>query len=49
MRLTYYPGCTLKTSASSLDKSARASMSALGIELEELPEWTCCGANFSHY
>ncbi len=47
MKLTYYPGCTLKTYASSLDLSARASMSALGIELEELPEWTCCGANFS--
>jgi len=35
MKVSYYPGCTLKTKAKNLDQSAIASMAALGIELEE--------------
>ena len=44
MTYSYYPGCTLKTKAKELDRYARASAQALGITLEELPEWQCCGA-----
>lgn len=44
MRYSYYPGCTLKTRAKELDRYARLSAVALGAELEELPEWQCCGA-----
>ena len=44
MRYSYFPGCTLKTKAAALDKNARAAFSALGIELDELAEWQCCGA-----
>lgn len=44
MIYSYYPGCTLKDRAKELDIYARASAKALGIELEELPEWQCCGA-----
>ena len=44
MRYSYYPGCTLKTRAKELDRYARLSAAALGAELEELPEWQCCGA-----
>ena len=44
MIYSYYPGCTLKDRAKQLDIYARASAKALGIELEELPEWQCCGA-----
>jgi len=43
MRLPYYPGCTLKTTAKNLEVSALASAEALGIELIELPRWNCCG------
>ncbi len=43
MKINYYPGCTLKTKAKELDKYARLSMEALGITLEEIPEWQCCG------
>lgn len=43
MKYSYYPGCTLKTKAKDLDKYARISAEALGIELEELDEWQCCG------
>lgn len=44
MKVAYYPGCTLKTKAKNLEDAAVASMKALGIELEELTRWNCCGA-----
>ena len=43
MKYSYYPGCTLKNKAQDLDIYARASAKALGFELEEIPEWQCCG------
>lgn len=43
MTFSYYPGCTLKTKAKALDEYARRSMEALGVTLEEIPEWQCCG------
>jgi heterodisulfide reductase subunit B len=43
MKLLYYPGCTLKTSAKNLEKSAYAVMEALSHELVEMEDWTCCG------
>ena len=43
MKITYYPGCTLKTKAKDLDKYARLSLQALGVLVEEIPEWQCCG------
>ena len=46
MGIAYFPGCTLSTKATGLDHSARASAQALGIELTEIPDWNCCGANF---
>ncbi len=47
MKLSYYPGCTLKTKAKNLEDSALASLKALGVEIEELPRWNCCGAVYS--
>ena len=47
MSLAYYPGCTLKTKAKNLEDPAIASMAALGLELEEIPRWNCCGAVYS--
>ncbi len=46
MAYPYYPGCTLSTKAKNYDRSGRAVAAALGLELEELPEWQCCGATF---
>jgi heterodisulfide reductase subunit B2 len=46
MSIPYYPGCTLSTKAKNYDRSGRAVAVALGLELEELPEWQCCGATF---
>ena len=47
MKILYYPGCTLKTKAKILDSTIRAFSSILGVELEELPRWFCCGTNFN--
>ena len=44
MKLFYYPGCTLKSKALAFDQSARATAGALGIELVEMENFTCCGA-----
>lgn len=46
MSIPYFPGCTLYTKAKGLDSSTRESLAALGLELAELPEWTCCGTVF---
>ncbi len=43
MKIAYYPGCTLKTTAKEFDISTKASSKALGIDLVELPRWNCCG------
>lgn len=43
MVFSYYPGCTLTTKAKDLDINARRAAEALGITMEEIPEWQCCG------
>ncbi len=47
MKVSYFPGCTLKNKAIDLDKYARKSAEALGITLEEIEEWQCCGGVFT--
>ena len=44
MKFSYYPGCTLKTKAKELDAFGRCSAAKLGVELEEIENWQCCGA-----
>ena len=43
MKVSYFPGCTLKTKAKDLDVYARRSAEALGIEMREVKDWQCCG------
>lgn len=43
MKVSYFPGCTLRTKAKELDFYARKSAEALGIELCEIENWQCCG------
>jgi hypothetical protein len=43
---SYFPGCTLATTAVEYDASGRAVAAALDLELRELPGWNCCGASF---
>ena len=44
MKLAYYPGCVSRSTGKEMDLSTRAVCAALDIELEELPDWSCCGA-----
>ncbi len=45
MKYLYYPGCSLEGTATEYDYSTRALMQALGVELTEIADWTCCGAS----
>ena len=48
MKYAYYPGCSLESTAWDFDKSTRAVCRALGIELQEIPDWVCCGSTPAH-
>ena len=48
MKYAYFPGCSLESTARSFDLSTRAVCRELGIALEEIPEWTCCGSTPAH-
>jgi len=45
---TFYPGCSLDSTARDFRESMEAVCDALGVELAELPEWICCGATSAH-
>lgn len=45
MKYAYYPGCSLHSTAREFDISTRVVMDALGIELEEIKDWSCCGGS----
>jgi len=46
VKIPYFPGCTLNTTAKGFDNSLRVSARVLGVDLVELAEWNCCGATF---
>jgi heterodisulfide reductase subunit B len=46
--MRFYPGCTLSSSARPYGRSISWVCERLGIEIEELPGWTCCGATSAH-
>ena len=48
MKYAYYPGCSLKSTASEYDKSFQAVCRALDIEIAEPEDWICCGASSAH-
>ena len=48
MKYTYYPGCTIGTTAVEFGLSTDAVCEALGVELVELEDWNCCGASSAH-
>ena len=48
MRYSYYPGCTLSSTGVEYGRSVAAVCQALGIELVELEDWSCCGSSSAH-
>ena len=47
MKFSYFPGCTLKNKAKDLDAYAYRSAEVLGVTLEEIEDWQCCGGVFT--
>lgn len=44
----YYPGCSLEGSAREFDMSLRAVLEKLDMKIEEVKDWSCCGASSAH-
>jgi heterodisulfide reductase subunit B len=44
MKYAYYPGCSLEKNAAAYHNSTLAISAPLGLELEEIEDWNCCGA-----
>ncbi len=44
MKYSYYPGCSLHGAANDYQMSVDAACRVLGIQLEEVEDWNCCGA-----
>jgi heterodisulfide reductase subunit B len=48
MKYSFFPGCSLESTAHDFLMSTVAVADALGVHLEELPDWTCCGSTPAH-
>jgi heterodisulfide reductase subunit B len=48
LKVTYYPGCSLHGTAKEYGQSVTTVSKALGIELMEVDDWSCCGATSAH-
>ena len=47
MKVSYFPGCTLKNKAKDLDIYSYKCAEVLGVTLEEIENWQCCGGVFT--
>ncbi len=43
--LSYYPGCSMKTSSKLYEASMKKVFSRYGVGLKEVEDWSCCGAS----
>jgi heterodisulfide reductase subunit B2 len=48
MRIGYYPGCSLQGSGKEYSESLFAVAEKCGVALEEIKDWSCCGASAAH-
>lgn len=46
--ISYFPGCSMKTSAKENNESLKVFFKKIGIKLVELPDWSCCGSSSAH-
>ncbi len=46
--VSYYPGCSLEATARDYAESVAGAAELLGIKLNEVPDWNCCGATAAH-
>ena len=47
-KYAYYPGCSLHSTGSEYDVSFRVVCEKLGVEIEEIKGWICCGTSPAH-
>ncbi len=47
-RLAYFPGCSLVTLAREAHEALLEIAPLLGLTLEEIPDWNCCGSSSAH-
>jgi len=48
MKVGYFPGCSLQSTAREYEQSLRSIAPALNIQFEEVQDWACCGASSAH-
>ena len=48
IEFSYYPGCSLHSTAIEYNQSVHAVFNALGVTLNELEDWNCCSASSAH-
>lgn len=48
MSIGYFPGCSGEGTSVEYEKSTRAVCAALGMTLNEIPDWNCCGSTPAH-
>ena len=46
--VSYFPGCSMATTAKENNQSLIESCGKMGIRLNELPDWNCCGSSSAH-
>ncbi len=47
-KLTYFPGCSAHGTSEEFDHTLKLVMKSLEVELDEIPDWNCCGATSAH-
>ncbi len=45
MKVSYYPGCSLEGTAKPFDESTRKILGILNVDIEDIPDWSCCGSS----
>ena len=47
-KITYFPGCSAHGTSKEFDETVKMVMKRLDVQLEEIPDWNCCGATSAH-
>ena len=47
-KLTYFPGCSAHGTSEEFDSTLKLVLKTLDVELEDIPDWNCCGATSAH-
>ncbi len=46
--ISYYPGCSMETTAQESNRSLHELINTIGFNLVELEDWNCCGSTSAH-